>query len=66
MRHFHKDFLQHAIKNLSPMQTNRVQVALDCAIIFGALEALGDNKSLQDVKVLEKVYAEQCERLKRM
>lgn len=40
MRDFHSDFLMPAIAGLTDPNTHRVAVALDTAVMFGALEAL--------------------------
>jgi hypothetical protein len=66
-RNFHADFLMPAIKDLNnPMLAQKIAIALDCAIAFGALERADGNPSLQDVDVLNAQYAEKVQRLKLM
>jgi hypothetical protein len=66
-RNFHADFLMPAIKDLNnPMLAQRMAVALDCAIAFGALERAAGNPSLQDIATLEAEYDKKVSRLKAM
>lgn len=56
MRNFQSDFCLPAIKKLNAEQSARVGKALDCAIIFGILEYLDGNPSLQNAAQLREVY----------
>lgn len=62
-RNFQADFLMPALKGMSPLQQQRIALALDCAIAFGALEAQQGNESLQDNEALRAAYLEKTVRL---
>jgi hypothetical protein len=64
-RDFATDFCIHAIKDLSPQQAARVGLALDCAILFGVLEARAGNESLQG-PALDRLYLEKIARLQKL
>lgn len=64
-RNFHADFLMHAIKDLdNPVLSRRIAVALDTAILFGALERAEGNTSLQDIQVMTAAYKDKVKMLK--
>jgi hypothetical protein len=56
MRNFQSDFCLPAMKGLKDSDAARVGKALDCAIIFGILEYLDGNSSLQSAQQLRDVY----------
>lgn len=63
-RSFQRDFLSHAIKDLDPLMARRVAIALDSAILFGALERAEGNASLQDIDTMKAAYEDKITRLK--
>ncbi len=48
-RNFGEDFVRPAIAGLNKKAAQRVSVALDCAIAFGALEHAAGNESLEGI-----------------
>lgn len=65
-RNFQKDFVMPAIAGLSHKEANRIGLALDCAIAFGALEHASGNESLQNQQQLEAAYWDKVMRLKKL
>lgn len=63
-RDFQKDFLMPALRGLSHKQQKRVAIALDTAIVFGALEHADGNESLQDQVQVQAKYWQCVEKLK--
>lgn len=63
-RNFQVDFLAPALTGLGSQAASRVGMALDCAIVFGALEGQRGNESLKDNESLERGYWRKVEQLK--
>lgn len=62
-RSFQVDFLKPALLGLKSHQAQRVAIALDAAIAFGALEHAQGNDSLQDLAAVEAKYWDNVGRL---
>lgn len=63
-REFVADFCGPAIKGLKPRDAQRVAIALDAAIAFGALEYVEGNESLQNMQEVSAKYWDNVMRLK--
>lgn len=62
----HIEFTALAVQGLTPEQAERVGVALDCAVAFGALEFMDNNSSLQNYGVVREAFDQKLERLRGM
>lgn len=62
-RNFQADFLMPALLGLPKQHIQRVAIALDAAIAFGALEQAQGNGSLQDLAAVEAKYWDNVRRL---
>ena len=63
-RDFGEDFCRPAMLGLNKKEARRVGMALDCAILYGILERLAGNPSLQgEADALGKVYADKVDAL---
>jgi hypothetical protein len=65
-RNFQQDFVSPVLSLILPGSEIAVGLAMDCAIVFGALEAREKGDSFGSVAMLEQTYAAKVERLKFM
>lgn len=63
-RNFTTDFLLPALDGLTREQMRRVAVALDTAVLYGALEHAHGNDPLTDLRTIESRYWDNVQRLR--
>jgi hypothetical protein len=63
---FQDEFVKPALKGLPMEHIARIGLALDCAVMFGALEKMRGNVSLSDQRLVEERYKIKVAQLKRV
>jgi len=61
-----EEFTALAIQGLNRQEARRVAKALDCAIMFGAIEHASGNESLQDILALKDELTKRMDALSKL